>query len=272
MNPHASPAIAAAPQHGRTAPLTAPGQADVLLRARGLACERDGRRLFAPVDIDVRPGDVLELLGDNGAGKSTLLRTLAGMSPDYRGELSFAGTPLRASPPTMAGDMLFLGHRSGLNAQLGPDENLAWYARLASGDGASSERIDAALRAVGLIGYLGVPCGQLSAGQQRRAALARLLIGRARLWLLDEPTTALDTAGVALLEGLLAAHRARGGAAVIATHARLGAATATLRLEAVDDRDLADPDADADADADRDEDQDADDMDGVAWRAGDGNP
>lgn len=260
MNPHASPAIATAPQPGRAAPSAAPGQAGVLLRARGLACERDGRQLFAPVDIDVRPGDVLELLGDNGAGKSTLLRTLAGMSPDYVGELDFAGTPLRAAPPTLAADMLFLGHRSGLNAQLGPDENLAWYARLASGDGAGAERIDAALHAVGLIGYLGVPCGQLSAGQQRRAALARLLIGRARLWLLDEPTTALDTAGVALLESLLEAHRARGGAAVIATHARLGSATATLRLDA------ADPWAAA-ADA-RDEEA----RDDGAWRAGDDAP
>ncbi len=94
-------------------------------------CERDGRRLFAAVDFDLVPGAVLALHGDNGAGKSTLLRTLAGMSPDYRGELEFAGRALRGGAAAMAADMLFLGHRSGLNAQLGPDESLAWYARLA---------------------------------------------------------------------------------------------------------------------------------------------
>lgn len=219
MNPHAPKVSAAAP---------------ALLAARGLACERDGRRLFRPLDLAVQGGDIVELMGDNGAGKSTLLRTLAGMSPDYQGELEYLGTSLRDGAPDLASSMLFLGHRSGLNAQLGPDENLAWYARLASGDAADAARIDAALRTVGLIGYLGVPCGQLSAGQQRRAALARLLLSRARLWLLDEPTTALDTAGVALLDALLRAHRARGGAAVIATHARIAAATATLLLEAGD--------------------------------------
>ena len=204
-----------------------------VLETRALACERDGDTLFSPVDLTVLPGDVVEVLGANGIGKSTLLRTLAGMSPDYAGELLFRGVPLRQGSAAIVAELLYVGHRTGLNAQLAPEENLAWYERIGGGGGAGAPRIESALRDVGLLGYLGVPCGRLSAGQQRRVALARLLLTRASLWLLDEPTTALDSDGVALLDRLLVAHRARGGASVIATHTQLAPATRSLRLNSV---------------------------------------
>ncbi len=204
-----------------------------VLETRALACERDGDTLFSPVDLTVVPGDVVEVLGVNGAGKSTLLRTLAGMTPDYLGEVLFRGVDLRAGSTALSAELLYVGHRTGLNAQLAPEQNLAWYERIGGGGGASGAGIERALRSVGLTGYLGVPCGRLSAGQQRRVALARLLLTRASLWLLDEPGTALDSDGVALLERLLVAHRARGGASVIATHAQLASATQALRLRSV---------------------------------------
>ena len=195
-----------------------------------MACERDGDTLFNPIDLTVAAGDVVEVLGANGVGKSTLLRTLAGMSPDYVGELAFRGLAVRASTAQLCPDLLYVGHRIGLSPQLAPEENLAWYECLGGGGGADTVRIESTLRTVGLRGYLGVPCGRLSAGQQRRVALARLLLTRASLWLLDEPTTALDSDGVALLEQLLAAHAERGGASVIATHGQLASATRTVRL------------------------------------------
>ncbi len=204
-----------------------------VLETRALACERDGDTLFSRVDLTVMPGDVVEVLGANGVGKSTLLRTLAGMSPDYVGEVLFRGVALRTGSAALSADLLYVGHRTGLNAQLAPEENLAWYERMGGGGGATAARIESTLRTVGLLGYLGVPCGRLSAGQQRRVALARLLLTRASLWLLDEPSTALDSDGVALLECLLVAHRARGGASVIATHAQLASATRSLRLNSV---------------------------------------
>ena len=181
----------------------------LLLQACQLACERDGRMLFAELDLDVAPGDIVEVVGPNGAGKSTLLRILSGLFPDYEGEVRGGS------------DALYLGHRPGMSPGLTAIQNLTWFATLATGGGADSPTIENALTRVGLAGYDDVPCQQLSAGQQRRAALARLLLSDARMWLLDEPATALDDAATQLLSSLVADHCAAGGAAVIATHARL---------------------------------------------------
>lgn len=182
---------------------------DLLLSARGLAFERDGEALFEGINLELTAGSVVELLGPNGSGKTTLLRCLAGLIRDYRGEV------------VRAAAVVYVGHRLGLSAALSPAENLAWYGSFA-GRGATTEDCHAALRRVGLGQRGHVPCAQLSAGQQRRAALARLLVGGARLWLLDEPLTALDDAGRELVIELLGEHRGAGGAALCATHQRLG--------------------------------------------------
>jgi heme exporter protein A len=179
-----------------------------LLTARGLRCERDGRTLFEGLNLDIHPGDVVELTGPNGSGKTTLLRCLVGLTADFDGQIERAGA------------FSYVGHRGGLNLQLTPLQNLRWSAAIEGSD-ASSKTLSALLDRVGLAGYELTPCQQLSAGQQRRAALARLGLGNAALWLLDEPLTALDEAGCALVRDLLDRHRRAGGAALCATHQSL---------------------------------------------------
>jgi len=179
-----------------------------LLNARGLTCVVAGQRLFDGLDLAVLPGDLIEVRGPNGCGKSTLLRCLAGLYHPEDGDVE------RGAP------FVYLGHRAGLSADMTPLENLRWFASI------DAVRVEPALLAgamdrVGLGGARFDRCGILSAGQQRRAALARLLVCRASVWLLDEPLTALDDAGCALMRGFIDEHRARGGAAVCATHRSL---------------------------------------------------
>lgn len=181
----------------------------VLLSARALCCERDGRMLFEHLDVDVAAGDIVELRGPNGSGKTTLLRCLAGLTEDFEG---------RVDRPSA---FVYLGHRGGLNRELTARENLRWYASLEGIEG-GDEGLERALERVGLAGYARTPCQQLSAGQQRRVTLARLAFATAPLWLLDEPLTALDDEGCELVRALLDAHRGRGGGAVCATHPVLG--------------------------------------------------
>ena len=195
-------------------------QPEPLLVARKLTYERDGLPVFEAVDLELRSGGVVELLGPNGSGKTTLLRCLAGLNIDFRGELQRRTA------------VAYVAHRSGLNPALSAVENLAWYAALSTSDteletrqaGTASSADDAfreALAQVGVDHVADAPCGQLSAGQQRRVMLARLLVDPALLWLLDEPLTALDQAGRALVGELIDGHRGAGGAVVCATHQRL---------------------------------------------------
>ena len=179
-----------------------------LLTVRQLRCERDERVLFADLSFAVARGTALQLRGPNGAGKTTLLRILAGFHPDYEGEVRRAPGPLA-----------YLGHRPALSGLLTAEENLAHYLSLTA-PGTEASAIMNALERVGLAGYETVPCQALSAGQQRRVSLARLpLLGMAApLWLLDEPFTALDDRGIALVTALLEEHQAGGGGAIFTTH------------------------------------------------------
>jgi len=193
---------------------------DVPLRLEALGCERDGRWLFRDLSIVLQPGEYLEVVGPNGSGKSTLLRVIAGLYPDFVGTLR-------------AADGLYLGHRPGISAMLTAAENLRWYKALQGG----CDDVSAALARVGMAGYENVLCQHMSAGQQRRVGLARLVIGGGPLWLLDEPLTALDSEGQRLVQGVLEAHLARGGAAVCATHqplAVVGARRLCLGASTVD--------------------------------------
>ena len=184
-----------------------------LLTVRQLRCERDERVLFADLSFAVARGTALQLRGPNGAGKTTLLRILAGFHPDYEGEV-------RRAPGALA----YLGHRPALSGLLSAEENLAHYLSLTA-PGTAVSAIPEALERVGLAGYEDVPCQALSAGQQRRVSLARLpLLGiAAPLWLLDEPFTALDDRGIALVTALLEEHQAAGGGAIFTTHQPLTA-------------------------------------------------
>ena len=186
------------------------------LEAVGLACERDWRMLFEHLELHLAAGDMLQISGPNGSGKTSLLRLLSGLMRPTSGEIRLDGKPLAEQGSELARMLLWIGHAAGIKDLLTAEENLAWLCALHQP--ASREAIWQALAAVGLRGFEDVACHTLSAGQQRRVALARLYLESPPLWILDEPFTALDKQGVAQLEAHLAAHCERGGMVVLTTH------------------------------------------------------
>lgn len=189
---------------------------EVSLEGRDLLCERDDRVLFEKLDVGVSSGQLLQVEGRNGAGKTTLLRILAGLMWPQDGQVLWRGQPLSRVREQFAADIIYLGHRTGIKTSLTPLENLHFWARLR---GEVDETVlREALWRVGLKGFDTVPCGQLSAGQQRRAALARLFVSPARLWILDEAFTAIDKRGVQELETWLLDKVDAGGAIILTTH------------------------------------------------------
>jgi heme exporter protein A len=194
--------------------MTAANTAVPLLEARALSFQRQDEPVFAPLDFRLHAGELALIEGDNGSGKTTLMRILAGLLHVGDGELRWRGEPLQRD--RCAGEILFLGHQLGLKADLSPRENL----QIAAGLHGSREGMSAAavLTEIGLGGYEDEPVRRLSAGQKKRAALARLLLLPATLWLLDEPYANLDRIGIALVNELLERHTARSGAAMVTSH------------------------------------------------------
>ncbi|MFC6635297.1 cytochrome c biogenesis heme-transporting ATPase CcmA [Microbulbifer taiwanensis] len=183
-----------------------------LLQVRDLSCRRDGRRLFAGLSFALGAGAALQIEGANGAGKTTLLRTLIGSAGDFDGRILWGGSPFPQSLPQLRESLLFIGHRAGVRAGLTPLENLVWY-------GAGRDDALRALEQVDLFGFEDTLCQELSAGQSRRVALARLYLPQApRLWILDEPLAALDVAGVSSLQGQMAVHLSRSGSILFTSH------------------------------------------------------
>jgi len=183
-----------------------------MLSADDLACWRAERLVFAGLSFALEPGAAALLLGPNGTGKSSLLRVVAGLLPAAEGAVAWNGEDIRIDIPAHGRRLRYLGHQEGLKASLTVTENLAFQAALAGGD------VGAALDAMGLTPLAELPARVLSAGQKRRLALARLALAPAALWLLDEPTLGLDEASVGRFGAMLAAHRARGGIVLAATH------------------------------------------------------
>lgn len=194
------------------------------IEAQGLACRRSGRLIFSGVSFAVAEGEALLVTGRNGAGKSTLLAILAGRLKPEAGALTLDGTGERTLPECLH----LVGHREALKSALTAGENLA-FARDLLGEPRLAPR--EALDAVGLAHVDRLPVAYLSAGQRRRVALARLLVAHRPVWLLDEPTAALDAASQATLRDLLKAHLAGGGLVVAATHQDIGIAARELRIE-----------------------------------------
>ncbi|MFQ3786545.1 cytochrome c biogenesis heme-transporting ATPase CcmA [Halomonas sp. A29] len=190
------------------------------LQAQSLACERDDRWLFRGLNLDIQAGEIVRVEGPNGSGKTTLLKILSGQLADYEGELFWNEQPMREARESFLANLLYMGHAPGVKAALTPLENLTWYQALAGHPGGEAARFKA-LEDVGLVGFEDVPAGQLSAGQQRRVALARLTLTPRPLWVLDEPFTAIDRDGVAALERRLVEHARRGGCVLVTTHHEL---------------------------------------------------
>ena len=202
-----------------------------LLEFQTLTFERDDWPLFSDLSGAIKAGEILQITGPNGCGKTTLLHILATIQPFNNGTLRWQGSDISRCHEQYLVAMAFIGHKPGLKLSLTPRENLQWLAKLQPLTRCTSGE---ALARIGLAGFEDVPCYTLSAGQLRRAALAALCMTQARLWLLDEPLTALDVQGIADLEALLLAHVEKGGAVVLSSHQALAnPAVRTLALDAI---------------------------------------
>lgn len=200
------------------------------LAVEALACARGGRLVFRDVALALQAGQALSLRGANGSGKSSLLRMLAGLLAPSAGAIRWEGRDIAEDREGHRGRVGYLGMLDALKPALTVAENLAFHAAL---HGGAPTRARHAIDAVGLAKLAATPARRLSQGQRRRAAIARLLVQDSPLWLLDEPTLALDQDGLARLGAAISAHLAGGGIAVIATHVELPAVTAaTLHLGA----------------------------------------
>lgn len=187
------------------------------LEVKQLFSERDDRVLFSDLCFQLNGGQLLQIAGPNGSGKTSLLRILAGLSSRYEGDVLWQGKSLQRQRHDYLQQLLYIGHGAGIKAVLSPLENLRWSCAL-RGLADSDALIMAALDKVGLGGFEEQPCFSLSAGQQRRANLARLFCIPASLWILDEPFTAIDQRGVAEIEQWLSDFVSDGGAILLTTH------------------------------------------------------
>ncbi|MBU9846176.1 cytochrome c biogenesis heme-transporting ATPase CcmA [Rahnella ecdela] len=192
-----------------------------MFEALNLSCVRDERTLFSGLSFTIEPGEMVQIEGRNGAGKTSLLRILAGLSSPEAGEVRWKGVNTRRQRDVFHQQLLYLGHQPGVKSVLTAYENLAFYQSVSGQSVNGTARADAiyqALENVGLLGYEDVTVAQMSAGQQRRVALARLWLSDAPLWILDEPLTAIDKQGVTTLIELFEQHVQQGGMVLLTTH------------------------------------------------------
>lgn len=198
-----------------------PGSAELqprMLEAIDLECQRGERLLFAGLSFSVAPGHCLHIAGENGAGKTSLQRILCGLLTPTQGEVRWCGENIRRLREDYWQLLAYVGHLNGVKDDLTALENVQFAAALA-GHPAGEEIARKALDSVGLAGFEQSQARFLSQGQRRRIALGRLFLAReARLWVLDEPFTALDVRGVAALATLIGEQLDRGGIVVLTTH------------------------------------------------------
>jgi len=194
------------------------------LSGRGVRCVRGGREVFSGLDFEASTGEALAVVGPNGAGKTSLLRQIAGLLAPASGSIVLEGGDGELTLPEQSH---YLGHRDALKPALSVSENLTFWRDFLGGATSSPAE---SLAVVELEHAARLPAAYLSAGQRRRLSIARLLTVQRPVWLLDEPTNALDTAGQKLFATLMGDHLARGGLIIAATHAPLGIPTRTLRV------------------------------------------
>ncbi|MHA6642397.1 heme ABC exporter ATP-binding protein CcmA [Mesorhizobium sp. A623] len=196
------------------------------LIAENLSGERGGETVFSNIGFSLEKGKALVVTGPNGSGKSTLLRIIAGLLPAASGRVAFEDGG--EAFPTVASACHYLGHQNAMKPTLSVTENLCFWRDFCGETQLSTEE---ALEVVGLGGIGHLPFGYLSTGQRRRAAIARLLVSRRPLWLLDEPTAGLDNASAQRFSGLMATYCRDGGILVAATHLPLGIEAQELRMD-----------------------------------------
>jgi heme exporter protein A len=191
-----------------------------MLEATALGCIRGDRRLFRDVNFSMSPGSLLQVQGPNGSGKTSLLRMICGLLAPAEGHIRWQGANIHSLGEEYFTSLTYVGHRNGLKEELTPDENVRFASGLA-GIAVSREEAQNALATMGLAGRENLPARLLSEGQRRRTALARLLICRTSLWVLDEVLTSLDSSAVRFVTSLIEGHLNKGGIAIVATHHEL---------------------------------------------------
>lgn len=202
-----------------------------MLEGENLECTRGDRKLFRHLSFSLPPGTLVQLTGPNGSGKTSLLRMISGLLEPTDGQIRWQGTRIRELGEEYREFLTYLGHRNGLKEELSSIENLRITSGVA-GLNIDGQTCQSALNSMGLAGRERLPVRLLSEGQKRRAALARLVISRTRLWLLDEVFTALDKSAVALVKNLIETHLSNDGMAIIATHQELNlTASSFQRIE-----------------------------------------
>jgi heme exporter protein A len=188
-----------------------------VLEACSLTCIKRDRSLFEGLSLVVNSGELLYLRGPNGAGKTSLLRILTGLSDADAGQVKYEGNDIKEIKAHYYDALFYLGHKTGNSNSLSALDNLSFWLSQ-HGVSVTQDKLYEALARVGLVGLEDVPVRYLSAGQQRRVALARLWLKPAKVWILDEPFTALDVKGIALLEQTMKSHVDKGGIVLTTSH------------------------------------------------------
>nr|VFK27362.1 MAG: heme exporter protein A [Candidatus Kentron sp. MB]VFK33591.1 MAG: heme exporter protein A [Candidatus Kentron sp. MB]VFK76270.1 MAG: heme exporter protein A [Candidatus Kentron sp. MB] len=198
-----------------------------LLTATDLECYRDDRLLFRDINLLINAGEILQVYGPNGSGKTSLLRILCGLTLPSRGEIRWRGKNITKDRRALLSEITYIGHHNGIKPELSPAENLKIASSLIGREKTITPEV--ALARFDLSGFDDIPAYTLSAGQRRRVALARLLFSHATCWILDEPLTALDKTGVAIMESLLEEHAQSGGITILTTHQPLDISTKAIQ-------------------------------------------